>query len=48
MHLNYTNKVRDHCHYTEKFRVAARCICNLRYKIPKNSPVAFHNGSIYD
>ena len=40
-------KVRDHCHYTDKFRVAAHNICNLRYKIPKEIPV-FHNGSTYD
>ena len=31
-------KVRDNCHNT----------CNLRYKIPKNIPVTFHNGSTYD
>ena len=23
-------------------------ICNLRYKIPKEIPVVFHNGSTYD
>ena len=28
-------KVRNHCHYTGKYRVAAHDICNLRYKIPK-------------
>ena len=28
-------KVRDHCHYTGKFRGAAHNTCNLRYKIPK-------------
>ena len=28
-------KVRDHCHYTEKFRGAAHSVCNLRYKTPK-------------
>ena len=33
-------KVKDHCHLTGKFREAAHCICNLRYKI--------HNGSKYD
>ena len=29
------HKVRDHCHYTGKFRQAAINICNLRYKIPR-------------
>ena len=29
------HKVRDHCHYTGKFRGAAQNICNLRYKTPK-------------
>ena len=41
-------KVRDHCHYTGKYRGAADNICNLRYKIPKEIPVVFLNGSIYD
>ena len=41
-------KVRDHCHYTEKFRGAAHNICNLRYNIPKKIPIVFHNGSTYD
>ena len=41
-------KVRDHCHYTGKFRGAAHSICNLRYKTPKEIPVVFHNGSTYD
>ena len=42
------HKVRDHCHYTGKYRGAAHDICNLRYKIPKEIPVVFHNGSTYD
>ena len=41
-------KVRDHCHYTGKYRGAAHSICNLCYKIPKQIPVAFHNGFTYD
>ena len=41
-------KVRDHCHYTGKYRGAAHNVCNLRYKIPKEIPVVFHNGSTYD
>ena len=41
-------KGRDHCHYTGKYRGAAHNICNLRYKVPKEIPVVFHNGSTYD
>ena len=41
-------KVRDHCHYAGKYRGATHNICNLRYKIPKEIPIVFHNGSTYD
>ena len=41
-------KVRDHCHYTGKYRGAAHNICNLRYKVPREISIVFHNGSIYD
>ena len=41
-------KVRDHCHYTGKHRGAVHNIYNLRYQTPKEIPVVFHNGSIYD
>ena len=41
-------EVRDHCHYTGKYRGAAHNICNLRYKVPKEIPIVFHNASIYD
>ena len=41
-------KVRDHCHYTGKFRGATHSICNLRCKIQKVIPIVFHNGSTYN
>ena len=41
-------KVKDHCHYTGKYRRGAHNVCNLRYRIPKEIPIVFHNGSTYD
>ena len=41
-------KVRDRCLYTGKYRGAAHSNCNLNYNIPKEIPVALHNGSTYD
>ena len=41
-------KVRDHCHYTGKYRETAHSIFNLNYKTSKEIPVVFHNGSTYD
>ena len=42
------HKVREHCHCMGKYRGAAHNICNLRYKVPKEILVVFHNGSTYD
>ena len=39
------HKIKDYCHYTGG---AAHSICHLRYKIPKEIRLVFHNGSTYD
>ena len=38
-------KVRDHCHYTGKYRGAAHKIGNLMYNTPRETLVVFHNSS---
>ena len=48
MKFKFYKKVRDHCHYTRKFRGAAHNICNSNYKVPQKIPVEIHNGSEYD
>ena len=40
-------KVKDHCHYTGKFRGAAHSKCNLNYKVQKEIPVIIHDAT-YD
>ena len=41
-------KVRDHCHFTGRYRGAAHVSCNLQCKIPDYIPVVFHNLAGYD
>ena len=41
-------KVRDHCHFTGKYRGAAHNECNLKWRKPLILPVVFHNLQGYD
>ena len=46
--LNLEDRVRDHCHYTGRYRGAAHNLCNLKYSKPNNISVFFHNLTGYD
>ena len=41
-------KVRDHCHYTGRYRGPAHMKRNLQYKVPSYIPIVFYNLSGYD
>ena len=40
-------KVRDHCHFSGKYRGAAHKSCNLNCRKPLLLPVIFHNLQPY-
>ena len=44
---NY-QKVRDHCHFTGKYKGASHNICNLKFNVPNEIHEVFHNGSNCD
>ena len=44
----FTDKVRDHCHFTGQYRGAAHNSCNLQCRKPMILPVIFHNLQGYD
>ena len=46
--ITTSSKVRDHCHYTRRYRRPTHRNCNLMYRIPPYIPVVFHNLSGYD
>ena len=43
-----TDKVKDNCHVTGKFRGAAHNKCNLKLRIPRKLPLIFHYLQGYD
>ena len=42
------DRVRDHCHFTGKYRGATHNKCNLKCRKPRTLPVIFHNLQGYD
>ena len=42
------DRVRDHCHYTGRYRGPAHNNCNLKFRKPKSISVLFHNLTGYD
>ena len=42
-----TDKAKDHCRVTGKFRGAAHNNCNLKLGIPRKLPIIFHNLQRY-
>ena len=45
--INYW-KIKDHCHFTGKYSGTAHGICDLKFNVPNEIPVVFHNSSNYD
>ena len=46
--MKIIKKVNSHCHYTGKYKDIAHFICNIRYSVPNEIHVAFHNGFNFD
>ena len=44
----HTDKVRDHCHVTSKFRGASHGKCNINLRFSKKLPIIFDNLQGYD
>ena len=46
-YINY-REVRDHSHYTGKYRGEPHSICNLKFNVLNDISEVFHRGSDYD
>nr|XP_013189482.1 unnamed protein product [Amyelois transitella] len=44
----FSDRVRDHCHVTGRYRGPAHPQCNLQFKRPSFVPIFFHNLAGYD
>ena len=42
------DKVREHCHVTDRFRGSAHNKCNTNLRLPRKLPTIFHNLQGYD
>ena len=40
--------IRDICHYIGNYRGTSHIICNLKFNVPNEIPIFFHNSSNYD
>ena len=40
--------IRDICHYIGNYRGTPHIICNLKFNVPNEIPIFFHNSSNYD
>lgn len=47
-HINGRNRVRDHCHYSNKYLGAAHSKCNWMRTLQSKVPVYIHNFQNYD
>ena len=43
-----TDKLKDHCHVTGKFRGTVHDNCDKKLKLPRKLPIIFHNLQGYD
>ena len=40
--------LKNHCYFMGKYRGATHSICNLKFNVPEEVPVNFHNSPNYN